>query len=54
MTMPKTAMAGSIFPDLEQNQRSTAHTPRIQGAGSEKTKDTEKISKSEKTETSES
>ena len=50
--MPKSSMAGSIFPDLEQEQTSTAHPRRGQGNANKESG--EKPCKSEKNEKIES
>ena len=49
--MPKSSMAGSIFPDLEQEQTSTAHPRRNQGeAGKKSSKKACKTEKRKQTE----
>ena len=44
--MPKSSMAGSVFPDLEQEQRTTAHPSR--NTDIKDLKSAEKIRNSEK------
>ena len=45
--MPKTSLAGSIFPDLEQEQQSLSHPKRTRSNDSENSRKIEKIKESE-------